>query len=83
VMGPGQKFLILVGSAIFGLGLENFRLKIPNFSIFFLSGQKKSHWVRSKSKIGWPLIFPGSKVCSVRVGGQGPTLVVTIDFFCF
>jgi len=42
VMGPGQKFLTLVGSAIFGLGLdlENFPLKIPNFSIFSLRIKK-------------------------------------------
>jgi len=38
-----------VGSAIFGLGLKNFPLKIPNFSIFFTSGKKISQWVRSTS----------------------------------
>jgi len=46
VMGPSQKiltwggssqfFVAGVGSAIFGLGLENFPLKMPNFSFFFL-----------------------------------------------
>jgi len=42
-MGPGQKFLTRVGSAIYGLGLEfgKFPLKTSNFSIFFPSDQKK------------------------------------------
>jgi len=47
------------------LGLENFPLKIAYFSIFFSSGQKKSHRLRSKipsSKMGQPLIYCGSKV---------------------
>jgi len=54
----GQKFLTWARSifcclgwvefSIFGLGwgLEKFPLKIPKFSIFFPSGQKKSLWVR-------------------------------------
>jgi len=45
-MGSGQNFLTQVGSAIFGLGLENFPLNIPNF---FQLGQKKSHQFGSKS----------------------------------
>jgi len=56
VMGPGQKFLTLVGSifccsgqvaAIFGL--ENFPLKSPIFQFFSLCVKKKSHCARSKS----------------------------------
>jgi len=73
VMGPGQFFVARVGSAIFGLGLENFPLKIPKFSIFFLSDQKKfigSGQKVPESKTGQPLIYRGSKVCS----GQGPSL---------
>jgi len=49
VMGLGQFFVAWVGSAIFGLGLENFPLKISNFSIFSPSGQKIFHWDGSKS----------------------------------
>jgi len=55
------------------LGLENFSIKIPNFSIFFLqvkkniigSGQKISGSGQkiSGSKTGWPLIYYRSKVC--------------------
>jgi len=37
VMGPGQKFLTRVRSAIYGLG---FPLKTSNFSIVFASDQK-------------------------------------------
>jgi len=39
----GQYFIALVGSPIFGLGLENFPYKISKFSTFALRGQKKSH----------------------------------------
>jgi len=84
VMDLGQKFLTLIGSGQFfvaqagsGLvshlwfGLGKFPLKIPNFSIFFLLGQKKCLGVRSIStqvKDGRPLIYCKSKVCSGRVG---------------
>jgi len=52
VTGLGQKFLAQffvawAGSAIFGL--VKFPLKISNFLIIFLSDQKKSLWVGSKS----------------------------------
>jgi len=77
-MGPGLKFLtqvgsvniLLLGSAIFGLGLglENFPKK---YQIFSLSGQKKSLRVVSKSTDVkgdcQPLIYCRSKVCSGRV----------------
>jgi len=61
-----------VGSAIFGfsLGLENFPLKIPNFSVFSPSYQKNLLGLGQKvfwSKTGWPLNYCRSKVCSGRV----------------
>jgi len=70
-MGPGPKMLTQVWSGHFitaqfwtdqgqsPLGLENFPLKIPNFSIFCPSGQETPG-----SKIGRPLINCGSKVCT-------------------
>jgi len=64
-MGIGQKFLtrVVVGSAIFGLGLENFPLKYHIFNFFLFGlGQKVPG-----SKAGWPLIFCGSKVCLSQV----------------
>jgi len=50
-MGPGQKFLTLVGSGHF-LMLStsgNISPKNPNFSIFSPSGQKKLHQVTLKN----------------------------------
>jgi len=42
-MGPGQKFLIRVGSAVYGLGLNLvIAPKNINFFNFFPSGHKKS-----------------------------------------
>jgi len=58
VIGPGQSFLTRVrsiflagrvGSAIYGLGLENVPLN-PKFSTFCPSGQKKSHQVARVKK---------------------------------
>jgi len=51
VMGPGQKFLTRVGSAIYGLGLnfKNFPKKCQIFQFFFLFGQKKLLQVGSES----------------------------------
>jgi len=53
---PGQ-----VSSAIFGLGLENFRLKSQIFQFFpFHSGQKNIFGLGQKvpgSKMGQPLIY--------------------------
>jgi len=45
VMGPGQLFVARVGSAIFGLGLENFPQKSQIFQFFPLRS-RKSLWVR-------------------------------------
>jgi len=60
-----------VGSAIFGLdlALDNFPLK-SQISQFLPLGSKKSHRVGSKvprSKLGRPLVYCRSKVCSGRV----------------
>jgi len=61
-VGLGQFFLLgvgRIGSAIFGLGLEIFPLKIPNFSIIFPSDQKTLFRSDKKvpgSKIFWPLM---------------------------
>jgi len=72
---PGQ-----VSSAIFGLGLENFRLKSQIFQFFpFHSGQKKYLWVGSKST----RVKDGSASYLLRVKsmlrlGQGPSLPETI-----
>jgi len=74
VMGWGKKYFdpgrvnflwIGLGRVRFGLGLENFPLKV---SIFSPSGQKVP-----RSKAGRPLIYYGSKVSS----GQGPSLPQT------
>jgi len=62
------------GHLWFGFGIRNFPLKIPIFSIFFTSGQKNLCGLGQKvprSKMGWPLIYCGSKVCS----SQGPSLL--------
>jgi len=54
----------------FGFEFGKFPLKMSNFSIFFLLGQKVP-----RSKAGLPLIYCGSKVSSGRVGsGQGLAL---------
>jgi len=80
-MGPGQNFLTLVGSAIYGLGLnlENFPQKYQIFHIFPLRVKKNLFGSDQKepgSKAGRPLIYCGSKVSSGSVGsGQGPFLV--------
>jgi len=42
-------FFVLVESDQPTLGLENFPIKIPNFTIFSPSEQKKSYWVGSKN----------------------------------
>jgi len=53
VMGPGQKFLIWVGSAIYGLGfvLENFPYKSQIFQFFWSkkisSGRVKKYQVKT------------------------------------
>jgi len=70
--GSGQFFVAQVMSAIYGLGLnlENFPLKMSNFSIFFHSSQKNLFGLGQKvpgSKAGWPLIYCRSKVSSARV----------------
>jgi len=64
-----------VGSAIYGLGLdlENFPLKMSNFSIFTLRVKKNLFRAGQKvpgSMAGQPLIYCGSKVCSGRVGSR-------------
>jgi len=75
-MGPGQFFVAWVGSGWvshlwFGFGSGKFpNMKIPNLSIFFPSDQK--NLIRSGqkvpgSKMGRPVIYCGSKVCSGRV----------------
>jgi len=86
-MGPGQKVLTRVMDQFFvaqvglgwvshlwyGFGFEKFPLKIPNFSIFFLSDQKNIFWSGQKvpwSKAGQPLIYCKSKVCLGRVGAH-------------
>jgi len=53
-----------VGSAIFGLGLENFTQKLQIFNILPF-GSKISHRVGSNPD--WALIYCRSKVCSDRV----------------
>jgi len=70
VMGPGEKFLTRVGSAIYGLGLEfgKFPLKMSNFSKLLQVGSEStrvkagsaSYLLRVKSKLG---------------SGRGPSLV--------
>jgi len=58
--GSGQYFVVRVGPGQPPLGLENFPLKIPNFSIFFPSDQKNLIWLVQKipgSKTHWPLIY--------------------------
>jgi len=84
VMGPSQFFVARVGSdrvshLWFGFEFGKFPLKISNFSIFFLSGQKNIFGSGRKvpgSKAGQPLIYCESKVSSGRVGsGQGPSLI--------
>jgi len=62
---------------MFGLGLhlENFSLKIQNFAIFSLLGQKAP-----RSKIGRPLISCGTKVCLGWVG-SGPITTLKTDIF--
>jgi len=71
-MGPCQNFLTLVGSAIFGLGLEiKFPLKFQKISIFAL--QVKKNLIRSGQKV------PGSTpyllwVKSMLRSGQCPFL---------
>jgi len=75
VMGPGQNFLTRIGSGRvshlwFGFEFGKFLLKVSNFSIFFLSGQKNLFGSGQKvpgSKAGSPLINCGSKVSSGRV----------------
>jgi len=62
----------VIGSAIFGLGLglKNFYLKSRKFQFFPLRDKKNLFWSGQKvpgSKMGWPLICCGSKVCSGRV----------------
>jgi len=71
-MGPDQKFLTWVGSAIYSLGLklENFPLERKTFQFFSLR-IKKNLFVSGRkvpgSKPGRPLIYCGSKVSSGRV----------------
>jgi len=71
-MCPHQNFLTQVGSAIFGLGLENIAPKNPKFykkislgvkKYLFGSGQKVTG-----SKSGRPLIYSVSKEYSSWVG---------------
>jgi len=71
--GSGQFLVAQVGSAVFGLGLENYPLKLQNFSIFFPLGQKKSLRIGSKRtqvKGGLASYLLGVKVCSGRVGSE-------------
>jgi len=60
-----------VRTAIFGLGLENFPLKIPNVSILCPLGQKKFLKVH-RSKPCLPPTYCGSKVWLGQI--QGPSL---------
>jgi len=58
-VGWGQFFVARGGSAIYGLDLENFLLRMSNFSIFFPSAQKNIFEFGQKvtqSKTGQPLI---------------------------
>jgi len=81
-MGPGQNFLprmsplfvARVGSAIFGLGLENFPSKSQILQFFSRRVKRNCFWVGQKVpglKMGQPVIYRGSKVCL----DQGPSLI--------
>jgi len=79
-------FLCWVGSATFVWGLEIFPLNIPNFSMFYPLGQKKSHCVGSKStRVKAGLASYLLRVKSVIGSGQGPSLTLTahllVSFF--
>jgi len=73
-MGPGQKFLTQVGSAMVWLRVW----KISQFFNFFPSVHKNLFGLGQKvpgSKTGWPLIYCGLKV---MLGlGQSPSLTIT------
>jgi len=66
-MGLGQNFWTQVGSAIYGLGLENFPYKFQNFSIFF-----SSDWVEKYSGQRQALASFLMRVKSMLGPGQGP-----------
>jgi len=84
-MGPGQKFLTWVRSAIYGLGLnlENFPKKCQIFQLFSLRVKKNLFRLGQKvpgSKASWLnsyLLQVKSKLGS----GQGPSLMKTEHYF--
>jgi len=63
----------------FGFEFGKFPLKMSNFQFFSLRVKKNLFGLGQKvpgSKMGWPLIYCGSKVCSAGVGsGQVPSLI--------
>jgi len=75
-VGWGQLFVARVGSAIHGLGLENFRKKVKFFN-FFLFGSKKYLHVRSEStQVKGGLASYLLRVKSKLEPGQGPSLLL-------
>jgi len=93
VMGLGQKFLTRVGSIFcdsdwvshlwFVFEFGKFPLKTSNFSIFFPSGQKNLFGSGQKvpgSKLGWPLIYCGSKVSSGQFRTHLYSIAVVLDY---
>jgi len=78
--GSGSKFCCSdrVGSAIFGMGLENFPKKSQIFNFFPFRSKKFLCRIQKYPGQRWVglLFTAGSKVCS----GQGPSLLSKIDF---